>query len=117
MGNGELPNDNVLSQKPGFLSQYLRHFLDKLSIFHFGKAIVKYRIRFRIAILDLAPIICSQNLLTFAYNSCQVYYPLGTSIERKKAALSSGKEVLINIPLPNSKPATKETRGTIATYQ
>ena len=36
---------------------------------------------------------------------------------RKKAALFSGSVVLIDIPLPSSKPAERVTRGISVTYQ
>ncbi len=39
------------------------------------------------------------------------------SFPRRKAALSSGMDVLMNIPLPSSKPAVMEIRGTIDMYQ
>src|SRR5262245_38639392 len=37
--------------------------------------------------------------------------------ERRNWALSSGSEVLMNMPVPISKPAERVTRGTTATYQ
>ena len=40
-----------------------------------------------------------------------------TAAARRKRALSSGRPVLMNMPVPSSKPAVRVTRGTMARYQ